>query len=281
MTTAAKVIAVASSHLGVSESPAGSNRVFYNEWYGVNGISWCATFVSWVLDRSGLPELHGIQNEKGSAFCPYIESYFRKHGRWQGSPQKGAIVFFDWDGDGVSGHIGIVDTIINQNEVITIEGNTSATDNSNGGQVQRRSRFSHQIRGYGIPLYQAQASEPALASLSYQELGEPQLYLASPKKSGEIVRHVQNRLLELGYSVGHAGADGIYGMDTETAVKKFQQDKSLEVDGWIGKETWHALLPDYLIINHFNFSNANTISPFRPKSEYLHRKDTWIVTVHD
>jgi hypothetical protein len=210
MTTAAKVIALASSQLGVSESPAGSNRVFYNEWYGVNGIPWCATFVSWVLDKSGVTELHGIQNDKGSAYCPYIESYFRKQDRWQGSPQKGATVLFDWDGDGVSDHIGIVDTIINQNEIITVKGNTLVTDNSNGGQVQRRSRLSHQIRGYGMPLYQGQASGPALESLSYQELGEPQLYLASPKKSGEIVKYVQKRLLELGYSVGQAGADDLW-----------------------------------------------------------------------
>ena len=241
MTTATRVIAVASSQLGVSESPAGTNRVIYNEWYGINGIPWCATFVSWVLDKSGLSELHGIQNDQGSAYCPYIESYYRNQGRWQASPQNGAIVLFDWDGDGVSDHIGIVESIINQNEIITIEGNTSTTDNSNGGQVQRRSRFSHQIRGYGIPLYQGHTAEPTLEGLSYQELGEPQLYLSSPQKSGEIVKYVQKRLLRSGLSLGAAGADGIYGKDTETAVKKFQQDKGLEVDGWIGKETWQAL----------------------------------------
>lgn len=241
MTTSAQVIAIASSQLGVSESPSGSNRVFYNEWYGVNGIPWCATFVSWVLDKSGLSELHGVQNDKGSAYCPYIEAYYRNHGRWQSSPQIGAVVLFDWDGDGVSDHIGIVEKVLSHNEIITIEGNTSATDYSNGGQVQRRSRFSHQVRGYGIPLYQGESGPSGIGRLSYQELGKPQLYLASPKKSGEIVRYVQKRLIELGYAVGVAGPDSIYGVDTESAVRKFQQDKGLDVDGWVGKDTWQAL----------------------------------------
>lgn len=231
MTISTRVVAIASSQLGVSESPAGSNRVIYNDWYGVNGIPWCATFVSWVLDRAGLNELHGVQNAKGSAYCPYIESYYRSQGRWQSSPQIGAVVLFDWDGDGVSDHIGIVAKVLSKNEVITIEGNTSASDNSNGGQVQRRSRFSHQIRGYGIPKYQGGVAQSGIEDVSYQELGEPQLYLGSPKKSGEVVRHVQKRLIELGYVVGAAGPDGIYGVDTESAVRKFQQAKGLEADG--------------------------------------------------
>jgi hypothetical protein len=241
MTTSSQVLAIASSQLGVSENPPGTNQVFYNDWYGVPGIPWCATFVSWVLDKSGLDELHGVQNQKGSAYCPYIEAYYRSQGRWQSSPQKGAIVLFDWNGDGTSDHIGIVEKVINRNEILTIEGNTSATDNSNGGQVQRRSRYSHQIRGYGMPLYRGESGQSGIANLSYQELGEPQLYLASPRKSGAVVKYVQKRLIDLGYSVGAAGTDGIYGVGTDAAVRKFQHAKGLEVDGWVGKDTWKAL----------------------------------------
>ena len=215
----------------------------YNEWYGVNGIPWCATYVSWVLDKAGLTELQGLQNERGSAFCPYIETHFRQQHRWQSSPQVGAIVLFDWGGDGVSDHIGIVEQIINHNEIITIEGNTSATDNSNGGLVQRRSRHAHQIRSYGIPLYQGNSDQPELDlnELTYEELGEPQLYLTSPIMSGVIVKHVQQRLLAFNYSVGTKGPDGFYGVSTEAAVKLFQEAKGLEVDGWVGRKTWMAL----------------------------------------
>lgn len=241
MTTAQKVLSIAASQLGISESPAGSNCVKYNEWYGINGIPWCATFVSWVLHKAGITELHGLQNKLGSAYCPYIEGYYRQKGRWQGTPQVGAIVLFDWDGNGVSDHIGFVERVINPNEVITIEGNTSATNYSNGGQVQRRSRYSYQIRGYGIPLYQGNNGPLDLNDLSYEELGEPQLYLTSPMINGVIVKHVQKRLLQLGYSVGVDGPDGWYGSDTEAAVKHFQEAKGLKVDGWVGPDTWIAL----------------------------------------
>lgn len=244
MTTAKKVLSIAASQLGISESPRGTNRVKYNEWYGINGIPWCATFVSWVLDKAGLTELRGLQNERGSAYCPLIEKYYRQQGRWQSVPQVGAIVLFDWGGDGVSDHIGFVEQVINLNEVITIEGNTSATNNSNGGQVQSRSRYSSQIRGYGIPLYQGGNGPLDLNDLSYEELGEPQLYLTSPMINGVIVKHVQKRLLQLGYSVGVDGSDGFYGSDTEAAVKLFQKAKGLEVDGWVGRNTWTALFKD-------------------------------------
>ena len=94
MTTAKNVLTIAASQLGISESPRGTNRVKYNEWYGINGIPWCAVFVSWVLDKAGLTELHGLQNPRGSAYFPYIEKYYLREGRWQSMPQVGAIVLF-------------------------------------------------------------------------------------------------------------------------------------------------------------------------------------------
>ena len=57
---------------------------------------------------------------------------------------------------------------------------------------------------------------------------------------GEDVRLLQQRLLELGYS-GVGTADGIFGPATETAVKKFQSEHSLTVDGAVGQNTWQAL----------------------------------------
>ena len=51
---------------------------------------------------------------------------------------------------------------------------------------------------------------------------------------------MQQQLLALGYSqVGTA--DGIFGPATQTAVKKFQSEHSLTVDGIVGQNTWKAL----------------------------------------
>lgn len=59
---------------------------------------------------------------------------------------------------------------------------------------------------------------------------------------GVYVTELQNILIKLGYSVGAKGADGIFGTATQTAVKSFQKDNKLSVDGIVGKATWAALL---------------------------------------
>ncbi len=66
------------------------------------------------------------------------------------------------------------------------------------------------------------------------------LKLTSPLLRGEDVEQVQERLLELGFDeVGRA--DGIFGSDTDVAVRLFQRERRLEVDGVVGANTRAAL----------------------------------------
>lgn len=58
---------------------------------------------------------------------------------------------------------------------------------------------------------------------------------------GSAVKTAQQRLIAHGYDVGSAGADGWFGEGTLKAVKRFQSDKGLTVDGIIGSATWTAL----------------------------------------
>jgi hypothetical protein len=67
------------------------------------------------------------------------------------------------------------------------------------------------------------------------------LRLTQPLMRGEDVLKVQQALLELGYSLGESGADALYGIATENAVRKFQQDKDLVVDGIAGPATREKL----------------------------------------
>ena len=48
---------------------------------------------------------------------------------------------------------------------------------------------------------------------------------------GEEVRAMQERLEKAGYSVGKAGLDGIFGPDTEKALKEYEKSVGLAVDG--------------------------------------------------
>ena len=58
---------------------------------------------------------------------------------------------------------------------------------------------------------------------------------------GDDVRQLQQRLMELGYALPKYGADGDYGSETVTAVKAFQADRGLTVDGIAGEATLTAL----------------------------------------
>lgn len=63
--------------------------------------------------------------------------------------------------------------------------------------------------------------------------------------SNDNVKKLQERLAELGYDLGKMGADGIFGPKTEAALKAFQEDYDLLVDGIYGKDT-HAKLTEVL-----------------------------------
>lgn len=72
----------------------------------------------------------------------------------------------------------------------------------------------------------------------------PQYYrnlsVTRPRTSGDDVRAVQRKLQEFGLlAVG--GVDGLYGPDTEGAVRRFQEQNDLEVDGIVGQKTWEKL----------------------------------------
>jgi len=59
------------------------------------------------------------------------------------------------------------------------------------------------------------------------------------KSQKEIIKEVQKALNDLGYDCGDV--DGILGKKTKDALKKFQEDNGLKVDGKIGKEVKKAL----------------------------------------
>ena len=58
---------------------------------------------------------------------------------------------------------------------------------------------------------------------------------------GADVSKLQNALINLGYSVGSTGADGIFGRNTDAAVRAYQRDYGLSVDGIAGQNTLSSL----------------------------------------
>jgi hypothetical protein len=59
---------------------------------------------------------------------------------------------------------------------------------------------------------------------------------------GASVKALQILLIGYGYSCGRYGADGDFGGDTDKAVRAYQADRGLEVDGVVGPASWAELL---------------------------------------
>lgn len=58
--------------------------------------------------------------------------------------------------------------------------------------------------------------------------------------TGASVKSIQQLLTAKGYST--IGVDGSFGMNTDAALRKYQKDTGLSIDGICGKDTWTALL---------------------------------------
>ena len=147
------VLAIAAWQVGVLETPAGSNRVKYNTaFYGreVSGAAypWCMAFVWWVFREAGF-------NLKKTASCSTMAAAYQQAGQWVTSCYKpGDIVMFDFSGRRKkTEHVGILESIDQDGNLITIEGNTGTTNQANGGAVMRRVRAPKYVSGACRPGY--------------------------------------------------------------------------------------------------------------------------------
>lgn len=136
-----KILSIARKEIGYAEVPANTNKTKYGKWFGFDGVAWCGMFVSWCYDKAGYP-LGKIGFFKGFAGCQTAVAHFRKTGEVTLNPVPGDIVFFDWNGDSRYDHVGLFDRWEDgeKKTFITVEGNTSLHNDSNGGTVMERLR---------------------------------------------------------------------------------------------------------------------------------------------
>ena len=114
-------------------------------WYGFDShVAWCACFASWCGNQAGL-----IESGKMPKFslCDDGIAWFQSKGKWKSrgySPAPGTLIFFDWNGDGTSDHVGIVEKT-EGSTVYTVEGNSSDAVSQRSYNIN-----SGTIMGYGI-----------------------------------------------------------------------------------------------------------------------------------
>ena len=137
-----QLVTIAKSQLGNE-----GGEKFWSWWGFTERQEWCACFVSWCADQAGL-----IQKEAVPKFsvCTDGVAWFQAKGKWQSGgsvPTPGTIIFFDWDHDGASDHVGIVESC-DGTTVHTIEGNSGDAVKQNNYTVNSQS-----ILGYGLVAY--------------------------------------------------------------------------------------------------------------------------------
>ena len=156
MVTRADIISTANAEIGYSRWADKEPGTKYGRWYaqitnspsfGASGVPYCDMFVSYVLYHVGIIWL--------SAYVPGRESQARARGvlidKWDVRP--GDLMTFDFDGEGIAQHIGIVEQPPNSDgKFYSIDGNTTwgiGGPQDNGGVVARRERHINEAR-YGI-----------------------------------------------------------------------------------------------------------------------------------
>jgi hypothetical protein len=119
MATSQDVLNMARSLLGIAETPPGSNIVHpILDWYGEQGIQWCAATVSYVFHHVDPSLVHGLK----SAYSGDFLSVGRSHGEEITSPVPGCIAIMDYGDGGITDHIGIVESV-GGGKMVLIEGN--------------------------------------------------------------------------------------------------------------------------------------------------------------
>lgn len=244
----------AEEQLGYHEGDGNNNKYADTpglaEMYGwvPQNQPWCDVFVD-----AGFIECFGVDTAcamtyqpmgGGSALCKQSAQYYKDNGAFYQRPEVGDQVFFFASGD--INHTGIVVRVVG-GSVVTVEGNSS-------DQVAERcySVSDSKIAGYGRPNWAVVEGKdidvPTTDHIgdATEKVGEPRSYaLRLPYLSrgnfGELVAAVQTLLILEGYPCGPDGADGDFGLNTEKAVREFQEQLGLTADGVVGPETGAAL----------------------------------------
>lgn len=230
-------------------------------------IWWCMAFVSMVFDMAGEIDAIGGFSYNTDVTRSRMDEVDIAYA------QRGDVVLFDWDNDGRTDHVGIVEANLGGGWLQTIEGNTSpsnAGSQSAGNGVYRRQRC------YGIACVlrpkwsdeadtvptgtdslndkwwgsattralQASMNLPASGWIDDQDADNEDYFPRSgtgwgwdsdPQDGSDTIAELQRRL--------DIEADGIAGPATVEALQEHLQNRghSLTVDGYCGYRTVECL----------------------------------------
>ena len=138
-----QIVSLAQGEIGQAEFPPGSNdspriSMYRTATAGSPGPGpWCAYFASWACNQAGVP-----LGDQGQGFgrVDDVAAWGQRTGRWvpaSSTPQPGDLIVWDE-------HIGIVQGVLPDGSIQTIEGNSS-------NKVSQRTHPAGSMLGYVRP----------------------------------------------------------------------------------------------------------------------------------
>lgn len=234
------IIKTALSYVGLRENPPGSNKILFNtNYYGREyGAYWCCAYVWDIYRMCGASKYFYGGNKTAS--CTTLLDYYKKHHPdWVTTDvnklKHGDLVFYQFDKDKYSDHIGIFDSKRSATQFYAVEGNTSigtSGSQANGEYVARKLRKTSQVMSFVHIHFEDDVVNP------YKEPTRT-LYLGNTKMSEEDVKWLQWELAEAGYDLS---INGVFTQTTRAILKDYQETHSLEVDGKCGPATRKYLI---------------------------------------
>lgn len=222
-------------------APSGSNKFYlkagkggYNRAMEIDKVTHsCLPNCCGLVHGRWLESQHQTDYNKYDKLCiGNAHSYYGKtddgYKRGQ-TPKLGSIICYSKKGG--YGHVAFVEDINSNGDILTSNSGYSGTryftkllKKSNNYKYSN----AYTLQGFIYPPVEF-TKQFNLTRLLKKEV------------RGNDVKELQRELVKRGYSVGKYGADGIFGNETEKAVKKFQKDNKLTQDGIVGKNTAHKL----------------------------------------
>ena len=241
------------------------------------GYAYCDMFVDWCFVQA-----YGVENAKrllcqpnnsAGAGCKESMEYYKAKNQFYTSPAIGDQIFFGGTFGG-SSHTGLVYDV-DDTYVYTIEGNTSSksgvVSNGEGVYAKKYQLKDSKIKGYGRPAYDVKAEAPIKSSpsSSASKFNEKVLewqkaaiadgfsfpkYHADGEWGNECIAvarraivkkrssYMNRNLTKIVQRIVGVTVDGLCGEKTDAAIREYQANNGLVVDGAVGLNTWKKML---------------------------------------
>ena len=216
------------------DSDRAQGREYGSKWIG-HTVADCSGLFSWAFKQLGGYMYHG-SDTMYRKYC-VNKGELRKGKRTDCGTLKPGTAVFVWNGKKYS-HVGL---FVGDGTVIEAMGTI------NGVTTTRvtAGKWTHWGELVGIDYVNTgkEASSNVISTgaaggVEKSPSGQPTLRRGS---KGDAIRELQTMLLKLGYDLGPCGIDGDFGKATEAAVRSFQADHRLTVDGIAGPATYGEL----------------------------------------